>query len=155
MSITTIKQDITNLEAAMAPVRKLAAKLAEMQAAVSTLAQQENSLAALKSRLAEAEKLEAVKANAIDRIKIVRVTHAGKDRPGPATRRTVEYMERVHGMYGEEARPGSLALDGMSRELAWALLADPKKIPADIRALADDPEEALSLHCRYVRRGWA
>ena len=66
----------------------------------------------------------------------------------------MEYMERYHGMYGEDVRPGSQALHGLSQEVYWALLADPKKIPADIRALADAPEEAIRKHCQYVRKGY-
>jgi len=153
--IETIKQDIATLQAAMQPNQKLADQLAAMQTAVAALAEQQASMVGLKARLAEAEQAEAVRKAATERYTIDRIGQFGDER-GLARPYTVEFRERFFdSMTGREAdRPGSMSLTGCTTELWAAILANPSKLPADIRALDADPAEAVRKHSRHVMRGY-
>ncbi|MGO4412170.1 hypothetical protein AB4Z27_04350 [Cupriavidus sp. KB_39] len=154
-TVSTIKSDISALEAAMLPNQELAARLAQMEAAVSALAQQERKLEALRVRLGEAERADAGRKAAIARYTIESISSG--EGYGLATPRTVRFTERFHNsMMGvDDTRPGKMPLHGCTAGVWAAIMADPSKIPAEILALDADPSVAVDIHAKFCRQGYA
>ncbi|PZQ76947.1 MAG: hypothetical protein DI563_05450 [Variovorax paradoxus] len=152
-TIDIIKADIAAAQAIIDKAQPLAVKLAEMQAAAAAVAGASRTLDQLRARLADAETAERIRAAAVAGWTIENIQpEAGYS--GPAGRHTVTASRIVHGLYGPQPTTQRYTLSNMPVDLMAAVLADAERIPACIRALDADPEQALRKHAQHVGRGY-
>jgi TolA-binding protein len=157
MTTTTLTNDIATLKAAMAPVQKLADQLTALQAAVAELAGMQAKLKRLEAQLASEQEAERVQAAIRKRYAITAVVpnQERSARVSAMTPFSVLFTERMADEYGRPAqREGRMALNGLTSELWSALLADPDKLPAVVRALDSDPDAAVHKYCANIQRGY-
>jgi hypothetical protein len=153
MNIQSIAASIENLRARLQPVQALANQLTEMQTAVREAAEIRQSLAALESQLAEVHANQRAAATAAKRYSIQRIVQSGDGHPLTSGWK-VQYVENQYGVNGPEQSAGYQWLSGTTQELLSAIVADADKLPLAIRALHDEPEQAIRMYCQTKARGY-
>lgn len=153
-NIETLKADISAAEAIVAKAQPLADKLAEMQAAAARIAEASRTLDALRSRLAQAEQADQYRAAAVASYSLESILPAAGYSANAAARHVVTTSRNVHGLYGPEPLTERSVLDKLSPELLAVVVANEDSIPAYIRALDADPEQALRKHAQHASRGY-
>ncbi|TAN11896.1 MAG: hypothetical protein EPN34_06135 [Burkholderiaceae bacterium] len=84
----------------------------------------------------------------------IKAKTAAGELPSPISVHDVVFSERSAGLYGPEVTHVTHPLHGLPPELRAVVLADPKKIPAYIRALGADAPAALQQHAISMNRGY-
>ncbi|HSD35922.1 MAG TPA: hypothetical protein VLC92_00340 [Rhodocyclaceae bacterium] len=153
-TINSIQSSINALKGRVAEAQVLADQFAAMKAAadyVTVKAPAE--LAHLEARLASAQEAEQMAADTLARYTVTRVeTHEGGSL---LASRTVHFIERCADMDGRPStREGAMALVGLTPELWAAVVANPRVLPADIRALHGDADSALRIWIGHRLRGY-
>lgn len=153
-TIDTLKARIADAQAIIDKAQPLADKLAAMQAAATSIAQAQRTLATLSDQIAEAEAAERIRAAAVARWTIISIQPADGYSAGAASRHLVTASRIAHGINGPEPSTERHVLSNLGAELRDVVLANTEKLPAYILALDADPVQALRKHAQHVGRGY-
>lgn len=146
---------IAAVKAELSTVSTLAEQLRAMHAAVAREGDLQRKLAQLEAQQADADRAAEAKVAAVARFQNIRITGAGKGHP-LMDDYAINYVETSSDLMTMQPvqRPGKQSLTGPSVELYAAVLANPEVIPAAIRTLHADPDQAIRLYVRGKARGY-